>query len=182
MNLKRYDSPVSDRSPHDFFQVSPTSASRLQTASCPIPSSDHKSFASNNLMDVTVVKSCKHCSFSFRSDVKQTEGLEFCSKGKCCDAADPSEWLTDRIFLIAKIEQFLIIKHLYLNLEKHRLSGLSHMVQIIVSINTRQAHRSILISENCDWESDSCKSNEHKWENETTLHRNTASLRHQWLL
>ena len=29
----------------------------------------------------TVVRSCKHCSFSFRSNDKQQDGLEFCSKG-----------------------------------------------------------------------------------------------------
>jgi hypothetical protein len=30
----------------------------------------------------TVVKSCKHCSFSFRRDERQQDNLEFCSKGK----------------------------------------------------------------------------------------------------
>lgn len=29
----------------------------------------------------TVVKSCKHCSFSFRRDERQQDNLEFCSKG-----------------------------------------------------------------------------------------------------
>jgi hypothetical protein len=36
---------------------------------------------SSHCTSPTVVRSCKHCSFSFRSNEKQQDGLEFCSKG-----------------------------------------------------------------------------------------------------
>lgn len=82
-DMNRADSP-SDSYPQPFFRFHPNCVQRDQTASCPIPitgSSSLQSPESGITSESTpVVKSCKHCSFSFRSDGKHAE-VDFCSKG-----------------------------------------------------------------------------------------------------
>ena len=61
---------------------------RYRTAFLPLPppfsrssSASSNETISSHCESPTVVRSCKHCSFSFRSNEKQQDGLEFCSKG-----------------------------------------------------------------------------------------------------
>jgi hypothetical protein len=78
----------------------------------------------------TVVRSCKHCSFSFRSNEKQQDGLEFCSKGMRGNRI--------RFAYNSVRKRDVLQKHTF-SLSSSRLSSMSHMVQVVFATNPIQS-------------------------------------------
>ena len=86
VGIVRGQSPLANQHPELFSRLQLDPAQLDQSTTCSTPSSglspSTSEHGSTSPECTTVVKSCKHCSFSFRIDDKQKDGLDFCSKGR----------------------------------------------------------------------------------------------------
>ena len=85
VRIVRGQSPLANQHPELFSRLQLDPAQQDQSSSSLTPSSGFSlstsEHGSTSPECSTVVKSCKHCSFSFRIDDKQKDGLDYCSKG-----------------------------------------------------------------------------------------------------